>query len=146
MTEKLVTKGWLTRQELIDAVAVGQITPGPVLSTSTFIGWQMNGISGALAATIGIFLPSFLFVLILNPLIPKMRKSKLIGAFLDAVNVTAVALIIAVCLQMGKDTLTDWRTIVIAVISLITVFYFKKLNSAFIVLGGAVGGYLLTLF
>jgi len=146
LDSELVSNGWLTRQELIDAVAVGQITPGPVLSTATFIGWQMNGISGALAATIGIFLPSFLFVLILNPLIPKMRKSKLIGAFLDAVNVAAVALILAVCMQMGKDTLTDWRTILIAIISLITVFYFKKLNSAFIVLGGAIGGYLLTLF
>jgi chromate transporter len=146
LDSELVANGWLTRQELIDAVAVGQITPGPVLSTATFIGWQMNGIPGALAATIGIFLPSFLFVLLLNPLIPKMRKSKLFGAFLDAVNVAAVALILAVCIQMGKDTLTDWRTIVIAIISLITVFYFKKLNSAFIVLGGAIGGYLLTLF
>jgi chromate transporter len=146
LDSELVSNGWLTRQELIDAVAVGQITPGPVLSTSTFIGWQMNGISGALAATIGIFLPSFLFVLILNPLIPKMRKSKYISAFLDAVNVAAVALILAVCIQMGKDTLTDWRTILIAIVSLITVFYFKKLNSAFIVLGGAIGGYSLTLF
>lgn len=146
LDSELVANGWLTRQELIDAVAVGQFTPGPVLSTATFIGWHMNGISGALAATIGIFLPSFLFVLILNPLIPKMRKSKYIGAFLDAVNVAAVALILAVCIQMGKDTLIDWRTIVIAIISLITVFYFKKLNSAFIVIGGAIIGYLLTLF
>ena len=146
LDSELVANGWLTRQELIDAVAVGQITPGPVLSTATFIGWQMNGVSGALAATLGIFLPSFLFVLILNPLIPKMRKSKYIGAFLDAVNVAAVALILAVCIQMGKDTLTDWRTIVIAILSLITVFYFNKLNSAFIVLGGAIGGFLLTLF
>ena len=146
LDSELVSNGWLSRQELIDAVAVGQITPGPVLSTATFIGWQMDGISGALAATIGIFLPSFLFVLILNPLIPKMRKSKLIGAFLDAVNVSAVALILAVCIQMGKDTLTDWRTILIAIVSLVIVIYFKKLNSAFIVLGGALGGYFLTLF
>lgn len=141
---ELVANGWLTRQALLDAVAVGQITPGPVLSTATFIGWQMNGISGALMATLGIFLPSFLFVLILNPLIPKMRKSKIIGSILDAVNVAAVALIVAVCVEMGKDTLTDWRTIVIAVISLLVVFVFKKVNSAFIVLGGAVLGYLLT--
>lgn len=142
---ELVAKGWLTRQALIDAVAVGQITPGPVLSTATFIGWQMNGISGAIAATIGIFLPSFLFVLILNPLIPKMRKSKMIGAMLDAVNVAAVALIVAVCIAMGRDTLTDWRSVVIAIVSLLVVFVFKKLNSAFIVLGGAIAGYLLTL-
>ncbi|MGX1928296.1 chromate efflux transporter [Flagellimonas sp. 2504JD4-2] len=141
---ELVANGWLTRQALIDAVAVGQITPGPVLSTATFIGWQMNGVSGALMATAGIFLPSFLFVLLLNPLIPKMRKSKIIRNILDAVNVAAVALIVAVCIEMGKDTLTDWRTIVIAVVSLIVVFVFKKLNSAFIVLGGALLGYLLT--
>jgi len=141
---QLVANGLLTRQELIDAIAVGQFTPGPVLSTATFIGWQMNGTSGALVATLGIFLPSFLFVLILNPLIPKMRKSKVIGAFLDAVNVAAVALIIAVCIEMGTDTLTDWRTIAIAAISLIGVFIFKKINSAFIVIGGAILGYLLT--
>lgn len=145
LDSELVANGWLTRQALIDAVAVGQITPGPVLSTATFIGWQMNGITGAIAATIGIFLPSFLFVLILNPLIPKMRKSKIIGAILDAVNVAAVALIIAVSIEMGKDTLTDWRTVLIAIASLIIVFVFKKMNSAFIVLGGAIVGYLLTL-
>jgi chromate transporter len=142
---ELVANGWLTRQELVDAVAVGQFTPGPVLSTATFIGWQMNGISGALAATLGIFLPSFLFVLLLNPVIPKLRKSKVISAFLNAVNVAAVALIFAVCYNMCKDTLMDWRTILIAIISLIGVFVFKKLNSAFIVLGGSLIGYVLTL-
>ena len=141
---ELVANGWLTRQALIDAVAVGQITPGPVLSTATFIGWQMNGITGAIAATVGIFLPSFLFVLVLNPLIPKMRKSRRISAILDAVNVAAVALILAVCVEMAKDTLTDWRTIVIALASITVVFVFKKLNSAFIVLGGALVGYVLT--
>lgn len=144
LDSELVANGWLTRQALIDAVAIGQITPGPVLSTATFIGWQINGITGAIAATLGIFLPSFLFVLLLNPLIPKMRKSNIIGAILDAVNVAAVALIIAVSIQMAKDTLTDWRTIVIAIASLMVVFVFKKLNSAFIVLGGAIIGYALT--
>lgn len=144
LDSELVTNGLLTRQELIDAIAIGQFTPGPVLSTATFIGWQMNGVSGALAATLGIFLPSFLFVLLLNPLIPKMRRSKMISAFLNAVNVAAVALIITVCIQMSKDTLTDWRTIVIAIISIIAVFLLKKMNSAFIVFGGAIVGYLLT--
>ncbi|HCY81848.1 MAG TPA: chromate transporter [Xanthomarina gelatinilytica] len=141
---ELVSTGLLTRQELIDAVAVGQFTPGPVLSTATFIGWQLGGFSGAMAATLGIFLPSFIFVAILNPLIPKMRKLKSIAAFLDAVNMAAVAVIVAVCVEMGKDTLTDWRTILIAVLSLIAVFVFKKMNSAFIVIGGALAGYLLT--
>jgi len=142
---ELVNTGLLTRQELIDAVAVGQFTPGPVLSTATFIGWQLNGFSGALAATLGIFAPSFIFVAILNPLIPKMRKSKTIGAFLDAVNIAAVAVIIAVCIEMGKDTLTDWKTALIAILSIIAVFAFQKVNSAFIVIGGAVLGYLLYL-
>lgn len=142
---ELVANGWLSRQELIDAVAVGQFTPGPVLSTATFIGWQMNGVSGALAATLGIFLPSFLFVLLLNPIIPKLRKSNVISAFLNAVNVAAVALIFAVSFDMCKDTLMDWRTILIAILSLIGVFVFKKLNSASIVIGGALIGYVLTL-
>ncbi|PKH50220.1 chromate transporter [Tenacibaculum sp. Bg11-29] len=144
LDSELVANGWLTRQALIDAVAVGQITPGPVLSTATFIGWQLNGITGAIVATLGIFLPSFVFVLVLNPLIPKMRNSKIIRSVLDAVNVAAVALIIAVCINMAKDTLVDWRTIVIAITSLIVVFGFKKLNSAFIVLGGALLGFVLT--
>jgi chromate transporter len=142
---ELVTTGLLTRQKLIDAVAVGQFTPGPVLSTATFIGWQLGGFWGAIAATIGIFLPSFIFVSILNPFVPKMRKSKIFSAFLDAVNIAAVAVIVAVCIEMGKETLTDWRTILITVISLISVFVFKKMNSAFIVIGGATFGYILTL-
>lgn len=141
---ELVANGWLTRQALIDAIAVGQITPGPVLSTATFIGWQLNGLSGALLATLGIFLPSFLFVLVLNPLIPKMRKSKIMRSVLDAVNVAAVALIVAVCIEMSKDTLIDWRTILIAITSIVIVFVFKKVNSAYIVLGGALFGYLLS--
>ncbi|WP_299136029.1 chromate efflux transporter [uncultured Tenacibaculum sp.] len=144
LDSELVANGWLTKQVLLDAIAVGQITPGPILTTATFIGWQMNGFLGALAATFGIFLPSFLLVLILNPLIPKMRKSKVIGNILDTVNVAAVALIIAVCLEMAKNTITDWRTTLIAIVSLLIVFLFKKLNSAFIVLGSSFLGYLLT--
>ncbi len=142
---ELVSKGLLSRQQLIDAIAVGQFTPGPVLSTATFVGWQLHGAWGALAATVGIFLPSFLFTALLNPLIPKMRRSKLMGAFLDAVNVAAVAVIVAVCVEMAQATLTDWRTVLIAILSLLVTFVFKKLNSAFLVLGGAVLGYLLLL-
>ncbi len=141
---ELVANEWLSRQTLIDAVAVGQITPGPILTTATFIGWQVNGIIGAMVATIGIFIPSFIFVLVLNPLIPKMRKSKVIGAILDSVNIASVALIIAVCITMARETLTDWRTIIITTISLTIVFVFKKTNNAFIVLGGSIFGYLLS--
>ena len=143
---ELVNTGILTRTELIDAIAVGQFTPGPVLSTATFIGWQLNGFWGAIAATIGIFLPSFLFVLILNPLIPRLRESKVMSAFLDAVNIAAVAVIVVVCIEMGKDTLTDWRTVAIALIGTLAVFAFKKLNPAFLVIGGSIFGAILIQF
>ena len=141
---ELVNTGLLSRPELIDAIAIGQFTPGPILSTATFIGWQLAGFWGAIVASVSIFLPSFIFVSILNPLIPKMRKSKYISGFLDAVNIAAVAVIIAVCVDIGKDTLTDWRTILIAITSLFMVFILKKMNSAFIVISGALLGYLLT--
>ena len=142
---ELVSKGLLTKQQLIDAIAVGQFTPGPVFSSATFIGWQLGGPGGAVAATVGIFLPSFLFVALLNPLIPRLRKSKIMSAFLDTVNVVSIAIILSVIVEMGRSTLSDWRTIVIAVVSFIVTFYFKKLNTAFIILGGAILGYILAL-
>lgn len=140
---ELVTTGLLTRQQLIDAIAVGQFTPGPVFSSVTFIGYQINGFSGSVFSTIAIFLPSFAFVAMLHPLMSKMRDSQLFSSFLDAVNVASVAIIIAVCYEMAKDSIADWRTIVISIISLIFVFKFNKVNSAFVVLGGAVLGYFL---
>lgn len=145
LQEELVAKGYISMQQLVDAIAVGQFTPGPVFTAATFIGWQISGFWGAMAATLGIFLPSFLFVLLLNPLIPKMRKSKVFSAFLDAVNVAAVAVIVVVIYEMGKQTITDWRSITIALLSLLIVFKFKQVNSALIVIGGAVLGYLLQL-
>ena len=141
---ELVARGLLTRQELIDAIAVGQFTPGPVFSSATFIGWQLGGAYGAIAATVGIFLPSFLVVAFLNPLIPRLRKSKVMTAFLDTVNIAAVAIILAVVIEMGRETLLDWRTILIALISFFITFYFMKVNTAFIVIGGAVVGYVLS--
>lgn len=142
---ELVSTGMLSKQELIDAIAVGQFTPGPVFSSATFIGWQIAGLPGAIAATIGIFLPSFLFVAFLNPFIPKLRKSKIMSAFLDTVNIVSVAVILAVCLEMGKTSITDWRTTLIAIAGFAVTMKFKKLNSAFIVIGGAISGYLLSL-
>ncbi len=142
---ELVATGLLTRQQLMDAIAVGQFTPGPVFSSVTFIGYQINGLSGAVISTIAIFLPSFILVALLNPLMKKMRQSKGLSIFLDAVNVASVAIIAAICLTMGKETITDWRTILIAMISAIVVFKFKKINSAFVVIGGALLGYLFNL-
>ena len=143
---ELVSRGLLSRQQLIDAIAVGQFTPGPVFSSATFIGWQIGGPYGAIGATIGIFLPSFLFVAFLNPLIPKLRKSPVMGAFLDSVNIVSVAIILAVVVEMGRETLLDWRTIAIALISFAVTFWVRSINTAFIVVGGALLGYLLTLF
>jgi chromate transporter len=135
--------GWLTEQELLDAVAIGQFTPGPVLSTASFIGYQINGWSGALAATAGIFLPSFLFVFLLNPLVPRMRRSTLLRGFLDAVNVGAVAIMAVVCIQLGMGIVVDWISALIAISAIFVVFRFKKVSSIWIIVGGAVMGYLL---
>ena len=142
---ELVAKGFLSHKELTDAIAVGQFTPGPVFSSATFIGWQLGNLPGAIAATIGIFLPSFLFVAFLNPLVPALRKSRLMSAFLDSVNAASIALILAICIKLGKDAVHDWRTILIAVIGLLVTVFFKKLNTAFVIIGGGLLGYFLTL-
>lgn len=142
---ELVETGWMTRQALLDAIAVGQFTPGPVLSTATFIGYQLTGFWGAIAASVGIFLPSFLFVLLLNPLIPKMRKSKFLSFFLDSVNIAAVAIMAGVLYVMIIETVTEWRAIIIALVSIIVTFGFKKISVMWVILGGAILGYLLHL-
>nr|WP_294860771.1 chromate efflux transporter [uncultured Fluviicola sp.] len=141
---ELVATGMLSRQELTDAIAVGQFTPGPVFSAVTFLGYQINGFSGAIVSTIGIFLPSFVFVALLNPLVKKMRSSILFASFLDAVNVASVAIILAICFELGKDTVSDWRTVLIGILSIGITFGVKRVNSVFIVLGGSLLGYLLT--
>ena len=140
---ELVQTGLLTREQLMDAIAVGQFTPGPVFSSVTFIGFQINGLSGALLSTLAIFLPSFILVALINPVMKKLRKSKGLTVFLDAVNVASVALIVAVCVTMTRDVLLNWQTLLIALLSGILVFKFKKINSAFIVLIGALLGYIL---
>lgn len=142
---ELVSTGMMNRKQLIDAIAVGQFTPGPVFSSVTFIGYQINGWSGAAVSTLGIFLPSFLFVALLNPLVRKMRNSKIFSVFLDAVNAASVAIIVSVCISMGIETVTDWRTIVIAMIGFFISFRYRKINSALIVALGSGMGYLLAL-
>ncbi len=135
---------WLTRQELLDAIAIGQFTPGPFLSSATFIGFQIAGFWGAAAATAGIILPSFLFVLLLNPLIPKMRKSKFFSVFLDAINASAIAVMLVAGLRMGIEMAADWKTILIMAAASGAFFFIKKINAAYIILLGAAMGYLLT--
>ena len=135
----------LSKNVLIDAIAAGQFTPGPVFSSATFVGWQMNSVRGAIGATIGIFLPSFVFVVLLNPLVNRLRKSKVMSVFLDTVNMASIALILAICVDMGRSSITNWKTILIAATGFAVSFFFKKVNSAFVVLGGAAAGYLLWL-
>lgn len=142
---ELVARGILTHQQLTDAIAVGQFTPGPVFSSVTFIGYQINGFSGAVVSTIAIFLPSFLFVALLNPLVKKMRNSIAFSAFLNGVNIASVAVIIAVCYELAKDAVTDWRSMLIGLASLLLLLT-KKINTALIILGGGIVGYLLTRF
>jgi len=140
---ELVTTGLLQRSELIDAIGMGQFTPGPVLSTATFIGYQLGGFWGALAATLGIFLPSFVFVWVLNPLVPKMQRSKLLRGFLDSVNVAAVAVMLAVLYTMSIETLIDWKAGLIALLSAVIIFGFKKVSVLWVVLLGSLLGYAL---
>jgi chromate transporter len=136
----LVThRGWLTDAQLLDAVAVGQVTPGPVFTTATFIGYVLGGIRGAIIATVGIFLPAFLLVAASGPLIPRIRKSKVASAFLDGVNVASLALMFAVTWQLARASLTDAATIVLAVASAFLLLRYR-LNSAWLVLIGAAVG------
>ena len=133
---------WLTRQQLLNAVAIGQFTPGPVLSTATFIGYILGGIPGAVVATIGIFLPSFLYVALLAPVLFRLRQSVWIAAFIDSVNVCAVALMTGVTVRLGIDALTGWPALLTSLASLAILLRWK-INPAWIVLGGGIAGLLL---
>lgn len=133
---------WLSQDQLLDAIAIGQLTPGPVLTTATFVGFLLAGPAGAAVATAAIFLPSFLFVLILNPLIPRMRNSPWLSAFLDAVNVAAVGLMAAVLLLLGRASLTSPEAVVVALLSAAAVFLFN-LSPVWIIVAAIVLGVLI---
>jgi len=134
--------GWLSERELLDAVAVGQFTPGPILSTATFVGYQVAGAGGAAIATIAIFLPSFLLVALVSPLVPRLRQAKWTAELLDAVNTASIALMAVVTLQLGSATLTGWRSIVIAV-GAVAVSMRWNVAPAWLVIGGAIAGFAL---
>jgi chromate transporter len=133
--EFVVRLGWLNDQQLLDAIAIGQFTPGPVFTAATFVGYIVAGLPGAALATIGIFLPSFLFVAAVNPLVPMLRRSPWMGGFLDGVNVAALGLMAAVLWELGQDALVDWLTVALALVAGLLLFRLK-LNSAWLVLGG----------
>lgn len=133
---------WLTEAQLIDAIAVGQVTPGPVFTTATFVGYLLAGPSGAAAATAGIFLPAFVFVALSGPLVPRLRTSRAAGAFLDGANVASLALMAVVTAQLAGAAFVDLPTLLLGGVgTLLLVRY--KLNSTWLILGGAaVGGFI----
>lgn len=130
---------WLTEAQLLDAVALGQVTPGPVFTTATFIGYVLGGPAAAIVATIGIFLPAFVFVAISGPLVRRLRKSPAAGAFLDGVIVASLALMAVVTWQLARSALVDWVTVLLVIISAVLLFR-SKVNSAWLVVGGACAG------
>jgi chromate transporter len=133
---------WLTEEQLLDAIAVGQVTPGPVFTTATFIGYVLGGYTGAVVATAGIFLPAFFFVAVSGPLVPRIRRSETAGAFLDGVNAASLSLMAVVTWQLGRAALGDWLTFALLIVSLVLLTRYR-LNSAWLVLGGAIIGLLL---
>lgn len=133
--------GWLTDQQLLDAVAIGHVTPGPLFTAATFIGYFLGGTPGALLATLGIFLPSFIFVAISNPLIPRIRNSAWAGSLLDGVNASALGLMAAVTVQLGISSLIDFYTILIAIISLVLLLRYK-VNSTWLIAAGGIAGFI----
>lgn len=133
---------WLTESQLMDAVSVGQFTPGPVFTTATFIGYLVAGLPGAVVATVGIFLPSFLLVAASGPLIPRLRGSPIAGGFLDGVNVASLALMAVVGVQLGRAAIVDVPTALIAACSAVAMLRWR-VNTAWLVLvGGLAGGVL----
>jgi chromate transporter len=133
---------WLTNGQLLDAVAVGQVTPGPVFTTATFIGYVLGGGPGAFVATLGIFLPAFVFVALSGPLVPRVRRSETAGAFLDGVNVGSLALMAVVTFELGRSALIDLPTVLLALASAVLLIRYR-VNSAWLVLGGALTGLLI---
>jgi chromate transporter len=133
---------WLSEGQLLDAIAVGQVTPGPVFTTATFIGYVLGGYSGAVVATAGIFLPAFFFVAVSGPLVPRIRRSETAAAFLDGVNVASLSVMAVVTWQLGRAALIDWLTVALLIASLVLLIR-HHLNSAWLVFGGAITGLLL---
>ena len=130
---------WLTESQLLDAVAVGQVTPGPVFTTATFVGYLLGGAAGAAVATLGIFAPAFVFVAISGPLVPRIRNSRVAGAFLDGVVIASLALMAIVAVQLAHAAFVDPWTVVLAVIAAAALIQFR-IGSAWLVLGGALAG------
>jgi chromate transporter len=141
LEDELVKPGFLSEQQLIDAITIGQFTPGPVFSAVTFIGYQLKGIEGAIISTCAIFLPSFLFVGLLKIILSKLEKSVTFSHLLDAVNTASLALIISTCIELSISNLQNWSSILVSLVSLYLLTNYNKINSAFIILAAGITGY-----
>ena len=142
---EFVVPGLLSDQELLDAVAVGQVTPGPVFTTATFVGYLLAGVPGALLATVGIFLPAFVFVAITSPLIPRLRESPILAGLLDRANVVSLALMAGVTWQLGRASVFEPIPALIALVSLVMLFK-AEINPVWLVIGGGVIGLISVIF
>lgn len=131
--------GWLSDRQLLDAIVIGQVTPGPVFTTATFVGYILAGTPGALVATLGIFLPAFVFVAISTPFLPRLRRSPWFGTLLDGINVASLGLMAAVTLQLAQAAIVDLVTALLALAAFALLVRYK-INSAWLVLGGAAIG------
>jgi chromate transporter len=138
-SEFVIRLGWLTERQLLDAVAVGQVTPGPVFTTATFVGYVVGGLPGALLATLAIFLPAFCFVGFTHPLVSHIRRRPLLGELLDGVNVAAIGLMLAVMITLTRDAIVDLPTALVTVVAAILLIRWKVNATWLIALGGAVG-------
>jgi chromate transporter len=136
--------GWISERQLLDAVAMGQVTPGPLSTTATFIGYLLAGVPGAVIATVGMFLPAFFFVAVSGPLVPMLRRSPIAGAVLDGVNIAALALIAVVTWQLFRAAVVDWATLAFAALSLVLLLRYR-VSSVWLVLGAALVGVAVTL-
>jgi chromate transporter len=137
--ELVSRRGWLTESQLLDAVAVGQVTPGPVFTTATFVGYVLGGNLGALVATVGIFLPAFVFVALSGPLVPRLRRSPVAGAFLDGVIIGSLGLMAVVTWQLGRAVVTDLPSGTLAAVSAFLVLGYAVNPTWLVLLGGVLG-------
>lgn len=143
--ELVLRRGWLVESQLLDAVAVGQLTPGPVFSTATFLGFLLAGPAGAAAATVGIFAPAFVLVAVSGPLVPRLRRSRIAAGVLDGVNVASLALMVAVAATLARSTFVDVPSLVTGLVATVLLLRFE-VNGSWLVLLGAAAGYLLSFF
>ncbi len=144
-TEFVERLGWISSRQLLDAVAIGQFTPGPVFTTATFIGYLVAGVPGAIVATVGIFLPGFVFVAVTNPFIPRLRQSPWLAALLDGVVASSLGLMAAVTVDLARQAIVDLPTALLAVLAAVLLIRFK-VNTTWLIIGGAVAGLIVSLW